>query len=225
MSTLSAEEKYRNFIPQESLEYLEKLFAGFKRTVTIEVYTAEGEHREYNEFTLNICRAFNVLSDKIELREYAADSEMAEKRKIIATPTVLISPDEYDIRFLGAPAGEEGRALVEALNLASMGIDAISDSTKETLEPLNEERQIKIFASQPVLIAPDKPLTHSRPLLPDRTRFQLGIFPPSTMKIWPVNIMSALCRTQTSTRKPPSPDWNRKKNSCSNCFSSSPLMK
>ncbi|WP_321401189.1 FAD-dependent oxidoreductase [Maridesulfovibrio sp.] len=147
MSTLSAEEKYRNFIPQESLEYLEKLFAGFKRTVTIEVYTAEGEHREYNEFTLNICRAFNVLSDKIELREYAADSEMAEKRKIIATPTVLISPDEYDIRFLGAPAGEEGRALVEALNLASMGIDAISDSTKKTLEPLNEERQIKIFAS------------------------------------------------------------------------------
>ncbi|WP_421903875.1 FAD-dependent oxidoreductase [Maridesulfovibrio sp.] len=147
MSTLSAEEKYRNFIPEESRDYLEKLFAGFKRTVTIEVYTADGEHREYNEFTLNICRAFNVFSDKIELREYAMDSEMGKNRNIIATPTVLISPDEYDIRFLGAPAGEEGRALVEALKLASKGADGISNSTKEILEPLEEDRLIKIFAS------------------------------------------------------------------------------
>ncbi|TIH13054.1 FAD-binding protein [Marinifilum sp. JC120] len=147
MSTLSAEEKYRNFIPEESREYLEKLFAGFKRTITIEVYTTDGEHREYNDFTLNICRAFNVLSEKVELREYAVESEMGKNRKIITTPTVLISPDEYDIRFLGAPAGEEGRALVEALNLASKGVDAISDSTKEMLEPLNEDRMIKVFAS------------------------------------------------------------------------------
>ncbi|WP_320173793.1 FAD-dependent oxidoreductase [Maridesulfovibrio sp.] len=147
MSTLSAEEKYRNFIPEESRKYLEKLFVEFNRTVTLEVYTAEGEHREYNEFTLNICRAFNVFSDKIELREYAVDSEMGKNRNIIATPTILISPDEYDIRFLGAPAGEEGRALVEALNLASKGADGISDSTKEILEPLEKDRLIKIFAS------------------------------------------------------------------------------
>ena len=147
MSTLSAEEKYRNFIPEDSRDYLEKLFAEFKRTVIIEVYTADGEHREYNEFTLNICRAFSVISDKIELREYAMDSEMGKNRNIIATPTVLISPDEYDIRFLGAPAGEEGRALVEALNLASKGTDGISDSTKDILEPLEEDRLIKIFAS------------------------------------------------------------------------------
>ena len=147
MSTLSAEEKYRNFIPEESRKYIEKLFAEFNRAVTLEVYTAEGEHREYNEFTLNICRAFNVLSDKIELREYAVDSEMGKNRNIIATPTVLISPDEYDIRFLGAPAGEEGRALVEALNLASKGAGGISESTKKMLEPLEENRLIKIFAS------------------------------------------------------------------------------
>lgn len=147
MSTLSAEEKYRNFIPEESRDYLEKLFAGFKRPVTIEVYTEDGGHREYNEFTLNICRAFNVMSDKIELHEYAVDSEMGKKRHIITTPTVLISPDEYDIRFLGAPAGEEGRALVEALNLASKGVDNISDHTQEILDPLEEDRLIKVFSS------------------------------------------------------------------------------
>lgn len=147
MSTLSAEDKYRNFIPDESREYLEKIFAAFKNSVTIEVYTEKGPHDEYNEFTLNICRAMNVLSDKIELHEYSMSGEMGHKRNIIASPTVLISPEQYDIRFLGAPAGEEGRALVEALNLASKGIDGISDSTKEILERLNDDRLIKIFSS------------------------------------------------------------------------------
>lgn len=147
MSRLSAEEKYRNFIPDESREYLEKIFAAFKNSVTIEVYTEKGPHDEYNEFTLNICRAMNVLSDKIELHEYSMSGEMGHKRNIIASPTVLISPEQYDIRFLGAPAGEEGRALVEALNLASKGIDTISDSTKEILEKLNDDRLIKIFSS------------------------------------------------------------------------------
>lgn len=147
MSTLSAEEKYRNFIPDESREYLEKMFAAFKNKVTIEVYTENGPHDEYNEFTLNICRAMNVLTDKIELKEYSLSSEMGQKRNIIASPTVLISPDQYDIRFLGAPAGEEGRALVEALNLASKGISGISDSTKEILTELNDDRLVKVFSS------------------------------------------------------------------------------
>jgi len=179
MSTLSAEEKYRNFIPDESREYLEKLFADFKRTVTIEVYTAEGEHREYNEFTLNICRAFNVMSDKIKLHEYAMDSEMGKKRDIIATPTVLISPEEYDIRFLGAPAGEEGRALVESLNLASKGAEGISDSTKEILEPLEENRLIKIFASPTCPYCPGQAIN----------AFKAAIARPDKISAWNVSTL------------------------------------
>ncbi|NDV26271.1 FAD-dependent oxidoreductase [Desulfovibrio sp. JC010] len=179
MSTLSAEEKYRNFIPEESREYLEKLFADFKRPVTIEVYTADGEHREYNEFTLNICRAFNVLSDKVELREYAMDSEMAKNRNIIATPTVLISPDEYDIRFLGAPAGEEGRALVEAINLASKGVDGISDHTQEILDPLEEDRLIKIFASPTCPYCPGQAIN----------AFKAAVARPDKISAWNVSTL------------------------------------
>lgn len=179
MSTLSAEEKYRNFIPEESRDYLEKLFAGFKRPVTIEVYTAEGGHREYNEFTLNICRAFNVMSDKIELREYAVDSEMGKNRNIITTPTVLISPDEYDIRFLGAPAGEEGRALVEAINLASKGVDNISEHTQEILDPLEEDRLIKVFASSTCPYCPGQAIN----------AFKAAVARPDKISAWNISTL------------------------------------
>ncbi|WP_320171437.1 FAD-dependent oxidoreductase [Maridesulfovibrio sp.] len=147
MSSLSAEDRYRNFIPDESRQYLEKMFAGFKRNVAIEIYTKEGLHNEYNEFSLKLCRALNVMSDKIELREFAMDSEEGRERKIIASPTILIAPDKYDIRFLGAPAGEEGRALVEALNLASKGEEGISESAMEILGKLKGNRLVKIFSS------------------------------------------------------------------------------
>ncbi len=147
MSALSAEEKYRNFIPEESRKYLGELFSGFDKVVTIEVFTQKGPHDEYNAFTLNFCRALDIITDKIELFEYALDSEMALKRGVDTTPTVLISPDLYDIRFLGAPAGEEGRALIESLNLASKGADNIADTTKEILGKLDSDRQIKIFSS------------------------------------------------------------------------------
>ncbi|WP_031484458.1 FAD-dependent oxidoreductase [Maridesulfovibrio frigidus] len=147
MSALTAEEKYSNFIPDESRKYLGKLFSEFDKVVTIEVFTQKGPHDEYNEFTLNLCRALDILTDKIELFEYSLDTDMARKRGVDSTPTVLISPDLYDIRFLGAPAGEEGRALVESLNLASKGADNIADTTKEILSKLDSDRQIKVFSS------------------------------------------------------------------------------
>ncbi len=147
MSSLSAEDKYRNFIPEESRQYLDKMFAAFKEKVIMEVFTEEGPHNEYNEFTINICRALSVLTDKIELSEYDINSEMGRKREIITSPTVLIAPDKYDIRFLGAPAGEEGRALVESLNLASKGAAGTTGNTKEILGKLSEDRLIKVFSS------------------------------------------------------------------------------
>lgn len=179
MSALSAEEKYRNFIPDESREYLEKLFAAFKNSVTIEVYTEQGPHDEYNEFTLNICRALNVFTDKIELNEYSVDSEMGRKRDIIASPTILISPEKYDIRFLGAPAGEEGRALVESLNLASKGIDGISDSTKELLADLQEPRMIKIFSSPTCPYCPGQAIN----------AFKAAITKPEQVSAWCISTL------------------------------------
>lgn len=179
MSSLSAEEKYHNYIPEESRKYLEKMFATFKESVKIEVYTEEGPHKEYNDFTLNICRALATLTDKIDLQEYQIDSDMGRKREIIASPTVLIDPDKYDIRFLGAPAGEEGRALVESLNLASKGEEGVSPTTIEILGKLSEDRLIKVFSSPTCPYCPGQAVN----------AFKAAIANPAKVSAWCVSTL------------------------------------
>ncbi|OEU71795.1 MAG: thioredoxin reductase [Desulfovibrio sp. S3730MH75] len=179
MSALTAEEKYRNFIPDESHKYLGELFSGFDKVVTIEVFTQKGPHDEYNKFTLNLCRALDILTDKIELFEYSLDTDMARKRGVDTTPTVLISPDLYDIRFLGAPAGEEGRALVESLNLASKGADNIADTTKEILNKLDSDRRIKIFSSPSCPYCPGQAIN----------AFKAAVANPDKVSAWCISTM------------------------------------
>jgi len=41
------------------------------------------------------------------------DSEQARARGVTFSPTLLLAPDRYDIRYLGAPVGEESRTLIE----------------------------------------------------------------------------------------------------------------
>lgn len=179
MSALTAEDKYRNYIPEESHEYLKKLFSGFNKVVTIEVYTKKGLHDDYNKFTIDLCRALNIFTDKIELHEYSLDSEMAGKRNVDSTPTILISPELYNIRFLGAPAGEEGRAFIESLHLASLGAAATSDSTKEILAKLDSERRIKVFASPACPYCPGQAIN----------AFKAAVSRPDKISAWCISTM------------------------------------
>ncbi len=147
MCASSAEDRYKDFFPDESREYLEKTFKSFEDDVVLEVYTEKGPHDEFNKFALNVCRAFAALTDKVEVREYSLSDEMARKREIITSPTILISPNRYDIRFLGAPSGEEGRALVEGMALASKGAEGLSETTTSLLSRIDDQREIRVFAS------------------------------------------------------------------------------
>ena len=179
MSALTAEDKYRNYIPKESRDYLTKLFAEFDRVVSIEVYTKKGLHDDYNKFTLDLCRALDVFTDKIELHEYSLDSDIARKRGVNTTPTVLISPELYDIRFLGAPAGEEGRALIESLHLASLGTSATSDITKEILAKLDSDRRIKVFTSPACPYCPGQAIN----------AFKAAVAEPDKVSAWCISTM------------------------------------
>ncbi|WP_291329099.1 FAD-dependent oxidoreductase [Desulfovibrio sp. UCD-KL4C] len=179
MTALTAEDKYRNYIPKESRDYLTKLFSNFDKVVSIEVYTQKGLHDDYNKFTLDLCRALNLFSEKVELHEYSLDSEMARRRSVETTPTILISPELYDIRFLGAPAGEEGRALIESLHLASLGTSIILDSTKEILAKLDSNRRIKVFTSPACPYCPGQAIN----------AFKAAVAKPDKVSAWCVSTM------------------------------------
>jgi thioredoxin reductase (NADPH) len=135
------------FISKDQREYLADLFKGLQSTVILEVYTKQGVNDPYNEFTEEFTRDLDRLSEKIEVRFHTLDDEQARERMVDRSPTILIQPDSYRIRYTGAPSGEEGRSFIMAIFLASLGEAEISETSREILSHLEEERHVRIFVS------------------------------------------------------------------------------
>lgn len=134
-------------LPEEARETLKGHLDKFKVAVEIEVYTQEGENDPYNEYATKFVADMARLSDNIKATYLTVDSDTAKKRNVEASPTVLIAPDNYDIRFRGAPLGEEGRSFVNAIALVGMGVSSLSPQSKQLLEELDEERDVRVFVN------------------------------------------------------------------------------
>ena len=87
------------------------------------------------------------VSSKITLREHDLDHELAKKWHITHSPTLLIAPDKYSIRWLGAPMGEEARTFLEILILVGLGQSQLSEQSLKVIKRIDSARQIKIFVS------------------------------------------------------------------------------
>jgi thioredoxin reductase (NADPH) len=126
---------------------LKETFKQLKDTVLIEVYTKEGSNDAFNEAAISLLKIMPELTDKIKVSFYKLTDENAKKRGIDRSPTILIAPDKYNIRYTGAPAGEEAGSFVIALIMASTGRIFISGDSRKRLERLKEKRQVRIFVS------------------------------------------------------------------------------
>lgn len=177
MCASSSKLESQNFFSAESQKYLEKVFKELEQPVFLEVYTQKGPHDEFNRFARNICKALAALTPKIEVKEYLLSDEMAEKRDVFMSPTIMISPDKYDIRFLGAPSGEEGRSLIEGISMASKGVAVLSESTVSLLKGLSERRDIKVFASPACPYCPGQVIN----------AFKAAIGNPEKVSAWCIN--------------------------------------
>jgi thioredoxin reductase (NADPH) len=135
------------FITKDQREYLTNLFNALESKVIVEVFTRKGVNDPYNEFTEKFTEDLARLSEMIDVRRYGLDSDQAALRKVDRSPTVLVQPDAYRIRYSGAPSGEEGRSFIMALLLASSGDAELSDTSKEILSHLEEERHARIFVN------------------------------------------------------------------------------
>ena len=63
------------------------------------------------------------------------------------SPTLLIDPEKYQIRWLGAPVGEEARTFVQALIMLGTGKTNLGDQARKILEQIDGPRHIKLFVS------------------------------------------------------------------------------
>lgn len=95
-----------------------------------------------------------ALSDKIsvEIRDFVADSEVAETYGIDKIPAVAVvregdAPADYGVRLFGIPSGYEFGTLIEDIRLVSSGNPELSDATLAELAKLSSPVNIQVFVT------------------------------------------------------------------------------
>ena len=140
-------ENKSEIITEDVKEVLQDAFRQLRDAVVIEVYTKEGINDMFNDFTVGLIKTMSELTDKIKATYYKIGDEQSKKRNVFRSPTLLIAPDKYNIRYTGAPAGEEGRSIVMSIIMVSTGQGILTGDSKKRLQGLKEKREIKVFVS------------------------------------------------------------------------------
>ena len=122
-------------------------FSNLRDNVAIEVYTLAGMNDQYNDSVIQLVKSLASITGKLRISYHVVGDAQAEKRKVTRSPTILVAPDKYGLRFTGAPLGEEGRSLLLAIMMASTGNSALSEEGVKKLADLREKRHIQVFIS------------------------------------------------------------------------------
>jgi thioredoxin reductase (NADPH) len=137
----------------------ETFFKDLKEDVVIEVYTKPGVNDQFNEAAVSLIKALSVLSDKLRVSFYKVGDEQSIQRNVQRSPTVIIAPDKYRLRYTGAPLGEEGRSLLVSILMASAGKSVLTAPAMEKIASLKEKRDIQVFVSPTCPYCPQQVLS------------------------------------------------------------------
>jgi thioredoxin reductase (NADPH) len=129
------------------LNQLRATFAQMPNDIPLLLFTEKAKDDVFAQANRQVIRAFRDLTDKITLHEYDLGHDMARKHNVTVAPTLVIAPDQYNIRWIGAPMGEEARTFLELLMLVGSGNSNASDQSKKVLERIDAPRHVKVFIS------------------------------------------------------------------------------
>lgn len=132
---------------EETREQLKRLFSIIKNKVYIQLFTRKGKNEAYNDLAGHVLQWFGRLTDKIIVNPYPLSHQLADKYSVKHSPTLVFEPEKYDIKWLGAPAGEEGRALVELIILLGTGKSGLSEDSVKILSNITDKRHLRLFVS------------------------------------------------------------------------------
>jgi thioredoxin reductase (NADPH) len=136
-------------VPQEILEQVRKklteLFGHLEHEVPLILFTDPLVNSQYSEAARAVIRAVRELTDKVSLREFGLNHELAQKYNVSHSPTLLFDPENIAIRWLGAPVGEEGRTFMEAITMLGHRKTEISGPSQNILDKIDSPRAIKLF--------------------------------------------------------------------------------
>jgi thioredoxin reductase (NADPH) len=143
------EKKKDVLLPPEAREILKQDFSQLENSVSVLVFTDEEnkENKPFGEFAVKFLRELSEITDKIRPAFEKVSGETAKKYGVSRAPVILIDPEKYHVRLIGAPGGEEARTLIVAIVMASTGRTILSEEAKKRLNELTEKRDIKVFVS------------------------------------------------------------------------------
>lgn len=143
---------------EEARRQISKLLDQLKIEVPITLFTRAGSNDAFNDAARSAIRFFRQLTDKITIREFDLGHEQAKKLNVVQAPAMVFDPERYNIRWFGAPVGEEGRMFLEALVLMGTGESGLNDQSKAVVERIDTPRHIKIFVSPSCPYCPQQAL-------------------------------------------------------------------
>ena len=132
---------------EDFMRQLGQTFEKLPFDIPIYMFMRQGEDNVFTQTNRQIVRAFRELSSKVTFREHYLDHELARKWNVDRSPSLLIAPERVNIRWLGAPLGEEGRIFLETLIFVGMGKSNLNEQTVKVLEKIDSPRNIKVFVS------------------------------------------------------------------------------
>ncbi len=170
--TDAQEEQARN---QDVMNQLRATFAQLPNDIQLLYFTRKHQDDVFTDTTRQIVRAFRELTDKISFREYDMDHELARKWNVERPSTLLIAPDRYNIRWIGAPLGEEGRTFLETLILVGLGQSNLSEPAAKTLHKIDAPRAVKVFVSATCPYCPQQAVNAVKAAveMPDRVSLEM----------------------------------------------------
>jgi thioredoxin reductase (NADPH) len=145
--TIDTDAPQSEMASQAYLKQLKATFEQLPNDIALYLFTAKGHEDAFTHGNRQVVRAFRELSARITLREFDLDHELAKKYNITSSPTLLIAPERYSIRWLGAPLGEEARTFLETLILVGLGQSHLSDQSLNVIKKIDSPRNIKVFVS------------------------------------------------------------------------------
>jgi thioredoxin reductase (NADPH) len=122
-------------------------FSSLRNDVPLEVYTLAGMNDQYNDATVALIKGIAGLSDKIKPSFHSVGDAQSRKRGVTRSPSVLIAPERYGMRYTGSPLGEEGRSLIVGILMASTGRTIFTEPSIKRLAGLQDKRHIQVYVS------------------------------------------------------------------------------
>ncbi len=126
---------------------LVEVFEKMPHEIPLLFFTSPGRNDAFCEGARQLIRSIREIAPRLSLREYDLGHKVAREWNADFSPTLLLDPKHYNIRWMGAPIGEEGRTFEEALLIMGYGETGLSPESKKVLQRIDSSRNIKVFVS------------------------------------------------------------------------------